>query len=64
MFHKLFRASAERQAAEAETRRVCKEIRQEKDKNLRETYRDLDTTQEILERIDVKRASQMLDQPM
>lgn len=57
MLHRLFRASADRRAAEAETDRVLGEIREEKRRYLDKTYRDLESTQEIMDRVEARRSS-------
>ncbi len=55
MWYRLFHATANRRAAEAETRRVCDEIRRERDARdaplLRQTHIDLERTQEIMGRL-------------
>lgn len=56
MFRHLFRAGAERRAAEAETRRICDEVQRARRADLDESYANLETTQEIMDRVDVQRA--------
>lgn len=56
MFRNLFRAGAERRAAEAETRRICAKVQRERDADLDKSYANLETTQEIMDRVEVRRA--------
>lgn len=57
MIHRLFRATAARRAAEAETDRVLGDVRRERRAYLDKAFRDLETTQEIQERVDARRSS-------
>lgn len=55
MFRNLFRTGADRRAEEAKTRRICAEVSQKRRAELDESYANLETTQEIMDRVEVNR---------